>query len=98
MSDNKTTAKERVYDDQIEPLMGQILAVCQEAGISMIAGFDLSGPECDRLMCTSQLPDETGSMSPFLESRMFTETEAKPDPTRPHPGYVGDPIKPRKPN
>lgn len=96
MSNNETTVKERVYDDQIEPLMSQILTVCQGAGISMIAGFDLSGPECDDLMCTSQLPDETGSMSPFLESRMFREHEVKPDPDRLKPGSIGAPIKPRE--
>jgi len=47
--------KEAIYDDKIAPLMTQILAICQEAKIPMIADFGLD----DDLHCTSALLSET---------------------------------------
>ena len=55
-----TPNKEQVYDDQISPLMSQIIAICQKHGIAMIASFAIPTPEDDGLQCTSMLPDETG--------------------------------------
>lgn len=43
--------KEKVYDDQIEPLMRQILAICKEHKIAMLADFTLD----DDMKCTSAL-------------------------------------------
>ncbi len=63
--------KEAVYDNQIAPLMAQIIALCKEHKINMIADFCL-GPEADAdadgfgqdVFCTTSLPvdasDEAG--------------------------------------
>ena len=34
--------KEQAYDEQISPLMQQIIEVCKEKGIAMIASFDIA--------------------------------------------------------
>ena len=56
--------KEEIYDDQISPLMQQIIGICRSNGIAMIASFNIShdgegpnGEDCSRLTCTSHLPD-----------------------------------------
>lgn len=49
--------KEQIYDEQIEPLMGQIINVCQQHGIAMVASFHIPTPEDLDLHCTSVLPD-----------------------------------------
>ena len=43
--------KEKVYDERIAPLMAQILEICREAKIAMLADFMLDG----ELRCTSAL-------------------------------------------
>lgn len=52
--------KETVYDEQISPLMAQIIDICEKNGIAMLATFDIPTPEDSGLCCTSVLPDETG--------------------------------------
>ncbi|WP_439885801.1 hypothetical protein ACTACK_12815 [Pseudomonas syringae] len=59
--------KEQVYDEQISPLMQQIIEVCKEKGIAMIASFDIAhdgigpdGEDCSGLLCSSLLPDGDG--------------------------------------
>lgn len=68
MSNDTTTAikpnKEQVYDEQIFPLMNQIIAICQGAGIALLADFEICTEEKPTLCCTSVLPDETGDNSP----------------------------------
>lgn len=56
--------KEHVYDNEISPLMLQIIAICRSKGIAMFASFNIAhdgeGPEgqdCSNLTCTSHLPD-----------------------------------------
>ncbi len=34
--------KEQVYDDQISPLMLQIIDICKAKGIAMMASFDIA--------------------------------------------------------
>ena len=46
--------KEAVYDTQISPLMAEILAICQEHKIAIVADFGLDGD----LHCTSALLTE----------------------------------------
>lgn len=55
--------KEEIYDDQISPLMQNIIGICREHGIAMIASFNIAhdgegpnGEDCSRLTCTSHLP------------------------------------------
>ncbi|SET89346.1 hypothetical protein [Pseudomonas graminis] len=56
--------KEEIYDEQISPLMQQIIAITREHGIVMIASFDIAhdgegpnGEDCSSLTCTTHLPD-----------------------------------------
>lgn len=51
--------KENVYDEQINPLMAQIIAICKQHKISLIADFGLD----DDLHCTSALLTEEYSPS-----------------------------------
>ncbi|WP_258229837.1 hypothetical protein [Pseudomonas putida] len=63
-----TVNKEEIYDSRISPLMQNIIGVCREHGISMIASFNIThdgegpnGEDCSRLTCTSHLPDGEGA-------------------------------------
>ena len=47
--------REQIYDSQINPLMAEILRICQENKIPMLADFDLSSESNEGLKCTSQL-------------------------------------------
>ena len=58
--------KEEIYDEQINPLMSEILGVCKEHGIAMIASFSLPVEEDPYLMCTSYLSDGEGKHHPEL--------------------------------
>ena len=58
-------SKETIYDDQISPLMKQIIEICKEHGIAMMASFDIAhdgegpnGEDCSNLVCNTLLPDE----------------------------------------
>jgi len=44
--------KEAVYDEQISPLMTQIIAICKEHGIPHIAAFFIGGDDGD-MLCTT---------------------------------------------
>lgn len=57
--------KEQIYDDQISPLMRQIIQICKDNGIAMMADFAIPTDEDDGLRCTSLLPDETGENDPL---------------------------------
>lgn len=57
MSEARTT-KEAIYDEHISPLMAQIITLCKEHKINMIADFSLGpDPTCDDqpLYCTTAL-------------------------------------------
>ena len=47
--------KEQIYDEKINPLMGQIIAICQEYKIAMLADFSIPNEEDAGLNCTSAL-------------------------------------------
>lgn len=52
--------KEQVYDDDINPLMAQIIAICQEHNIAMLASFAIPTPNDPGLRCTTKiLTDES---------------------------------------
>ena len=70
--------KEQAYDDKINPLMAQIIAVCKEHGIAMFATFDLDPDEDGGACCTTCLPDETGA---FPERIKRTQDAAAWEPT-----------------
>ena len=44
-------SKEKIHDNQISPLIDQILAICKANNIAMVASFSLD----DELMCTSAI-------------------------------------------
>jgi hypothetical protein len=60
--------KEQTYDERIAPLMTQIIAVCQEHGIAMLASFCIPTPEDADLQCTTHLPDETGKLPAHIRA------------------------------
>lgn len=61
--------KEQIYDDQINPLMKQIIQICRENHIAMICSFAIPTPDDADLFCSSRVPDETGHLpSPIKEA------------------------------
>ena len=51
--------KEDVYDEQISPLMTQIIAICKEHRIPLVAQFNYANePDAGPRMCTTILPAE----------------------------------------
>jgi hypothetical protein len=59
--------KEKIYDERINPLMAQIIELCKQNGIAMVASFAIPNDEDDSLRCTSHLADETGAY-PFADA------------------------------
>ncbi len=63
--------KEQIYDDQISPLMTQIIAICKKNNIAYVSSFALDGSEDDpdnQLLCTTVLLDEESNPpESFLE-------------------------------
>ena len=61
--------KEEVYDSQIAPLMGQILAICKQHKIAMLASFSIPNEEDEGLLCSSALlEDEYEPPEAFLRA------------------------------
>jgi hypothetical protein len=52
--------KEKIYDEQIYPLMDQIIKICKENNIGMFASYFLKDKdgEHDDLYCTTSLPSK----------------------------------------
>lgn len=50
--------REAIYDERISPLMTQIIAICKEHDIPMVASFQINDdrPDGDAFMCTTCLP------------------------------------------
>lgn len=53
--------KEQIYDEQIHPLMAQVVAICQQHGIAFVANFAVPNDEDESVQALTHLPDETGS-------------------------------------
>jgi len=47
--------KEKMYDERVSPLMAQILEICKEHKIAMVASFSLDTDESGDFNCTSAL-------------------------------------------
>ena len=47
--------KEKIYDDQVNPLMAKILAICQKHKIAMLASFSIPTVDDPDLCVTSAL-------------------------------------------
>lgn len=56
--------KEQVYDEKIVPLMAQIIDICHEHNIGMVADFEIPNDEDQDLWCcTSGTPGDGGQIS-----------------------------------
>lgn len=53
--------KEQAYDTKLHPLMDQVVAICREHGIAMVASFAIPTEEEESLRCTTHLPDGDGN-------------------------------------
>ena len=49
--------KEQIYDEQISPLMKQIIAICKECGIATTCTFAIPIDEDPELVCSTRIPD-----------------------------------------
>jgi hypothetical protein len=74
--------KEAVYDEKIAPLMKEIIKVCKEEGIPMLADFYLASPdmtpeEHDDMHCITYIPteDNTPEHFPDIKSRLYNRGE-----------------------
>lgn len=47
--------KEQIYDEQINPLMAQIIAICQTHKIAFVASYAIPTEDDDTLRCSSAL-------------------------------------------
>lgn len=80
--------KEQVYDEQISPLMLQILDICKAQGIAMMASFDIAhdgegpnGEDCSGLLCSSLLPDGNDEPNPlFMRANDLIRRGGRPAP------------------
>jgi hypothetical protein len=80
--------KEQIYDAKISPLLQQIIAVCRENGIAMMASFDIAhdgegpnGEDCSRLTCNTLLPDADGQHNPlFVHANAHISRNGRPAP------------------
>ena len=50
--------KEQIHDTQIGPLMDQIIAICEEHKIAMLASFAIPTDDDSSLACTTALLDD----------------------------------------
>lgn len=58
--------KEEVYDEQISPLMTQIITICEEHRIAMLCHFEVPTPDDNGLTCLSALPTPEYDPSDYL--------------------------------
>lgn len=80
--------KEQIYDSEISPLMKQIIGLCKEHGIAMVASFDIghdgegpNGEDCSRLTCNTLLPDENDTHNQlFVEANRYIRRHGRAAP------------------
>jgi hypothetical protein len=51
-------SKENVYDEQISPLVHQIIEICKEHNIALLLSAQLQDEDDETLYCTSILPGD----------------------------------------
>jgi hypothetical protein len=59
---------EAVYDNEIAPLMTEIIAICQWHGIPMVASFAYARSEDAASVCTTSIPFEGRTPDQFGEA------------------------------
>lgn len=80
--------KENIYDSQVSPLMQQVIAICKDNGIAMMASFDIAhdgegpnGEDCSALTCNTLLPDGEGKNNPlFVHANDHIRRRGRPAP------------------
>lgn len=80
--------KEQIYDSQISPLMQQIITICRENGIAMMASFDIAhdgegpnGEDCSSLTCSTLLPDgDDNHNQVFVQANAHIRRGGRPTP------------------
>lgn len=72
--------KEEVYDNEISPLMAQIIEICQESNIAMVASFAIPTEEDEGLRCTTHLSDETGELPEGIKEAVRTLKPGRASP------------------
>jgi hypothetical protein len=74
------TARERIYDAEIAPLMKRIVETCKAHDIPIIAAFDLDGPENRGLKCITHIapdgPAEFNSAHTLIREGYFAFTHS----------------------
>lgn len=60
----ETPNKEQVYDEQIYPLMAQIIEICEKHGIAFIADFSIPTPDNPDLAAATLVLDGDGNNAP----------------------------------
>lgn len=55
--------KEQIYDEQINPLMTQVIAICKENGIGLFLTACIPTEEDPHLMCSTCLPSNAADLS-----------------------------------
>ena len=71
--------KEQIYDEQISPLMVQIIEICKESKIAMVFSFYLPDGEQNTLHCSSALvSDEYEPSESLLEAWAVICPESRP--------------------
>lgn len=60
--------KEQIYDEKLAPLMTQVIDLCREHKIAMLATFCIPNDEDSTLSCTTHLPDETGALPAHIKA------------------------------
>ena len=71
--------KEQIYDEKIAPLMRQIIEICQEHNIGMLADFEIPNDEDQDLCCTSGTPgdgDQISRRHSLARSKLMGEARA----------------------
>lgn len=59
--------KEQIYDEQIAPLMAQIIEICKAHHIAMVASYAIPNDEDPYWRCTTALVDESGARPADLQ-------------------------------
>lgn len=81
MTSTPRTPKEAVYDEKISPLMSQIIALCKEHKINMVADFSLGyDPAAEQtLFCTTAMPKVDPSDEEGVQRMTRAYHALKPD-------------------
>lgn len=77
MSKKRKPTKEQIYDAQISPLMVQIIAICKQHKIPVVATFGLGQDDNGDLHCTTVIIPkdfEPSEMLTDLNARIYPET------------------------